>query len=200
MTILSEDNAYALDRTEEARGFWRSYVGGLVLLGLFAVTFGQFFKALEFTDDIGGAVLDRLLAVGVVSLFLERAIEVYIGASRRLGELAISEQIAEAKAERPDDGALQRQLTRQLSVYRLHTQQVAFLLSLFFGVLIASTGLRVLEGLITISDELRANPVWQTQVWWGLDIVLTGGMIGGGAAGIHELMKTFTAQFPQKAR
>jgi hypothetical protein len=178
--------------------FWRSYIAGILGLSLFAVVFGQFFLALQFDPDIGRVILDRLLSIAVVALFVERAIEVYIIGSRRLGEAIIIEQIEETKEDTPDDKKLLRQLKRQLTRYKLSTQRIAFLVSLLFGVLIACTGLRVLDGLVLIDAGLRDNPVWQTRVWWGVDILLTGGIIGGGAAGIHDLINTLTAQIPTK--
>jgi hypothetical protein len=182
-----------------ATGFWRYYSFGVLGLAVFAVIFGQFFLALEFTENIGRAVLDRLLAISVVALFLERAIEVYVTSSRRLGELGILERIEEAREDAPDDRRLLRSLRRRLALYKLETQRIAFVVSLLFGVLIACTGLRVLDGLIVLSDEFRRDPVWQGRVWFAVDILLTGGVIGGGAAGIHELINTLSGRGFTKA-
>lgn len=102
----------------------------------------------------------------------------------------IIEQIDETREDAPDDKTLLRKLNRHLTRYKLTTQRIAFLVSLLFGVLIACTGLRVLDGLVFIDAYWRENPVWQTRVWWGVDILLTGGIIGGGAAGIHNLITT----------
>ena len=179
---------------DSASRFWRSYSFGILGLAVFAAIFGQFFLALEFTPEIGSAVLDRLLAISVVALFLERAIEVYVSSSRRLGQIAIEEQIEDAEEDAPDDKRTLRALARRLTAYKMETQRIAFLASLLFGVLIACTGLRVLDGLIVLSDEFKRNPVWQGRVWFAVDILLTGGVIGGGAAGIHELINTLSSR------
>lgn len=183
-----------------ATSFWRSYTAGVLALCFFAVIFGQYFLALKFTPNIGQAVLDRLLAVGVVALFLERAIEVYVNGSRRLGEITIQEKIDETLADSPENKALLRELERRLTHYKIHTQRVAFLVSLLFGILIACTGLRVLDGLVVLSDEVKRDPVWQAQVWFGVDILLTGGIIGGGAAGINSLINTLSANLTIKPK
>lgn len=197
---MAETTGYEPFRVETARSFWRSYSLGVIGLVIFAAIFGQFFLALEFTPNIGRAVLDRLLAIAVVALFLERAIEVYVTSSRRLGEEQIREEIEFLKEDAPDDKARARDLRRRLCFYKLETQRIAFVVSLFFGVLIACTGLRVLDGLIVLSDEFKRDPVWQGRVWFAVDILLTGGVIGGGAAGIHQLINTLSGQDFRAAR
>lgn len=182
-------------------GFWRYYMAGLLGLSLFAAIFGQFFLALEFTEGIWEAVIDRLLAIAVVALFVERAIEVYVNSWRRIGEVELVDMVREVEEDRPDDRAGQRAMRRQLRLYKLQTQRIAFLVALGFGVMIACTGLRVLDGLIVLGEEYRRNPVWQGRVWFAVDILLTGGVIGGGAAGVHDLIKTVSGQMrPPPAR
>jgi len=171
---------------------WRHYMFWLGCLAVFAAVFGQFFLALEFTDDIWKAAIDRLLAIAVVALFLERAIEVYIVGWRRLGEQALRNRLAAYAEDYPDDRRGQRDLEWDLTHYRLETQRLTFIIALVFGVLIAVTGLRVLDGLVTISPGLRANPTWHTNTWYTVDILLSGGVIGGGAAGIQQLIATLT--------
>jgi hypothetical protein len=195
--MASQGAADAVDEDEAVAGvsrFWRYYLAGLLGLGLFAALFGQFFLALTFTADIWQAVVDRLLAISVVALFLERAIEVYVASWRNLGEAEIVCLRREAEEDAPEDRVRLRRIDRRLVRYKLGTQRITFVVGLLFGVLVASTGLRVLDGLILIDDYWKANPVWQTRVWWGVDILLTGGVIGGGAAGIHELVKTMTGR------
>lgn len=197
MTLSHEIHSWS-EHSNEAGHFWRNYTLIALAICAFAIIFGQTFSSLEFANNIGRVVLERLLAVAIVSLFLERAIEVYINASRRFGELEITEQLDEAREDHPDDITKSRALSRKLARYKLGTQRMAFLFSLFFGVMIACTGLRVLDGLIVLGQETVANPYWQTRVWYGVDILLTGGMIGGGAAGIHRLIDMLAVHVPQR--
>lgn len=180
---------------EGLRRFWRLYVLGLAVVCLFAVVFGQFFQPLAFTDNVTGAVINRMLAVALVALVVDRATEVYVASWRRLGDERINEMLEEAREALPDSVDAVRRLKRERAHYRMQTRRIRFLAALLFGVLVACVGLRVLDGIIVIDAEWIRNPAWQTRVWFAVDILLTGGVIGGGAAGIHDIIKTLSGQF-----
>jgi hypothetical protein len=188
-------------RASKAQSFWRFYTVGMLIMCLLAAVFGQVFKELQLVDNLGQVLVDRMMALFVVALFLERAVEIYVKGSRRLGEHLLLEQIEEKREEDPNDKTGLRRLNNELARYKLETQRVAYLVSLLFGLLIAATGFRVLEGMMLFDAQgepfcelfLCAHcPAWETCAWRAVDIVLTGGIIGGGAAGIHELFSRLT--------
>ncbi len=64
------------------------------------------------------------------------------------------------------------------------------------GLALAVLGVRVLEHLVE-SDVLRMAVPWQAKGFRSFDVLLTGGLIGGGADGIHKLVSVFTTKFDQ---
>jgi len=185
------------DETDVAglQRFWRLYVLGLAGVCLFAALFGQFFSPLALAENVTAAVLNRMLAIALVALVVDRATEVYVASWRRLGDERINELLEEAREALPDSAAAMRRLKRERAHYRMQTRRIRFLVALLLGVLVACVGLRVLDGVITIDRYWIENPAWQTRVWFAVDILLTGGVIGGGAAGIHDIIKTLSGQF-----
>ncbi|MGF1550968.1 MAG: hypothetical protein ACFBWO_00510 [Paracoccaceae bacterium] len=165
----------------------RTYVLVLAVLFALAALATGAFSALPFTDDLTRAVTDRFLAIGLVALFLERAIDVYVVGWRRLGEQEAVDRLGEAEA-RGSDTMEVRQLRFALSRYRAETQRAAFIVALVVGVVVAATGMRVLDGLIDLDPVAPGEAPLVTRAWWTLDILLSGGVIGGGAAGIHQIL------------
>ncbi len=64
------------------------------------------------------------------------------------------------------------------------------------GLALAVLGVRVLEPLVEADVLLLAQP-WQAKGFRLYDVLLTGGLIGGGADGIHKLVSVFTTKFDQ---
>ena len=77
-----------------------------------------------------------------------------------------------------------------LSRYKEVTARIAFLIGLSAGILISIVGVRVLDPLIDF-DTTMATAL-QVSVFKFADIVVTGGLIGGGADGIHKLVSVIT--------
>lgn len=106
----------------------------------------------------------------------------------------------------------------QLAYYRLTTRKGAFIAGLATGVAIALIGPRVLEAVVdpnalknlvdcaalaassvsaAFADPCLSQAAAKTaatQLWWfnAIDIITTGGLIGGGAEGIHKIVAAIT--------
>ena len=60
---------------------------------------------------------------------------------------------------------------------------------MILGVLISFAGPRILAQVMAGSESLQS---WQAVVFHGVDILVTGGLIGGGSEGIHKLVTLIT--------
>jgi len=144
-------------------------------------------ELLRFAPITTAQLMSILMPLLVISLFLERAVEVLVNAWRQGGrdrlELALEAQ--------RDQGEPTTALRHELSAYRDGTRCAALLTSMVAGVLLAALGLRSLE-LLVDADMLAAFPAWQQTSLAAIDIVITGALLAGGADGIHKIISTFT--------
>ena len=141
--------------------------------------------------SIGVQDLTALLTPAfMAALFIERVIEVFVsiarGADRRRLKLA---------SESVDGTAAARE---ELAAFRSKTQSVALIFGVTLGLVLAVLGLRVVEPLVD-GGALAAVHAWQQRAFRMFDVVVTGGLIGGGADGIHKLVSVFTTKFDQLA-
>lgn len=172
-------------------------VGGLVL----ASNIG--FRSLN--EKLGaGDVTVLLTTFFVLALFVERTLEVFITAWRgeetvhRENELQTAKQ---ALAQSPTDSALQVSVKKQtdwLVEYRCETQAIALRSGLVLGILIAAVGVRSFDTFV--AGPVVPNPplFWsnmQTGAFRVLDVLVSGGIIGGGSNAIHKMMNVVTEFF-----
>ena len=174
---------------------------GFLLLVLLIITvwlgsLSKEFEEVKFASDAGDKSLTALGTLFIIALFVERAQEVYISAWRKLGREKIDADIAQLKeqiknTQAADDkkkGKL-KGLEGKLLEYRHGTRQIAFLGAMILGVLISLAGPRILAEVVVVHGDMGA---WQVAVFNGMDILITGGLIGGGSEGIHKLVKLIT--------
>jgi hypothetical protein len=117
----------------------------------------------------------------VISLFLERALEVFISAWRDVRKQQLQQrrdrlQAAGANLEAAEEG---------LAEYTSNTRRASFLAGLGAGIVISVAGVRVLYPLIDLGPDATAQ---QLLLFNMIDIFLTAGLIGGGSDGIHKVM------------
>lgn len=179
-----------------------TYLIALLILVLAIVILGLPFKTLVFRPVSVESIIGLLVPLFVIALFLERAQEVFIITWRRLGRTEIEDKIKlnsehfqeVKKGEDPKktEEARQALITAQadLSRYKEVTARIAFLIGLSAGILISIVGVRVLDPLINFNTTMAT--ALQVSVFKFADIVVTGGLIGGGADGIHKLVSVIT--------
>jgi len=149
------------------------------------VLFGQDgFVRLQFKEISFESVMELLTPLFLASLFIERAVEVYAGVSREPGKQKLLKD-AEALT-----GNEKKAAEMQAEEFKQGTAKRAFILSFLLGVATASVGLRCLWPLL---DPAVLVP--ESVQFRGLnlvDVVITGGMLAGGSAGIHLLISPIT--------
>ena len=176
---------------------WRNIGALLLVCGGIAVVLhlGQF-SALTFKDlsIMNGALTSILTSLFVVAIFAERSVEVVLVSARTPGRQHIEEQIKRLQAKGGDDAASLRRLAEEqerLDAYRLDTARQAHCLSFAFGVMISLVGVRALSGLVDQSGLVGT----QKTVFALVDVIVTGGVIGGGSAVIDKIGRKIRQAF-----
>ena len=172
------------------RTYQRVCIGILVLIALW-VFFGQDeYVRLQFAEITLQSILSVLTPLLVISLFLERALEVFIGVKRepKRGELARTMDAAK--------GIEKTKCEQALADYKSATGTVAFYAAVLGGLLISVAGVRCLWPLLEPSS-LIPNPT-QFSLFNTMDVILTAGLLAGGSEGIHRIMGVITDWLAKK--
>lgn len=141
-----------------------SVVVSIIVVGFAGVWIGG-----GFTFDANGTtnLLQRLQQMALLTIVIERVVEVYLGVSQQNGP----------DRHDPDEDQSAPDAKRPASVA-----------ALVLGILIAIAGVRILDTLGTVN--FSGSGQWlATAIWQGVDIVLSGGLLAGGSFLIHEVME-----------
>ena len=156
------------------------------------------FTGLAFKPFEASAVVGNLTGLFLISLFLERALEVFVSSWRDADSRALEHDIlhALAAAKAAPDAAAAAEAERAvrekryaLHLYKAKTARVAFICGLVAGAVIALAGARALAPLLAGMPQ-PGTP--QALVVTIVDVVITAGLIGGGSDGIHKLVSVIT--------
>ncbi len=147
-----------------------------------------------------GDVTKLLTTFFVLSLFVERTLEVFITAWRG-GETVKRENelqaVKQAPVQDPADTTLQEKIkdkTDWLTGYKCETQAIALRSGLVLGILIAAVGVRSFN-IFVVEAQPNLTTFWdkaQAGTFHVLDVLISGGIIGGGSDAIHKLMNIIT--------
>ena len=118
----------------------------------------------------------------LVSLFVERGLEIFIKGSYGEGEERLEKMIA--RGERDSEA---------LVVYKARTRRVAFAGAVLLCLTISAMGVRALEQLVDPPVLARFTDS-QLRVFRTVDVALTGLLLAGGADGLHKLVSLFLTQ------
>ena len=143
---------------------------------------GDSLKPIETRSDDSPLLiaLTQLGILYIVALFVERALEVLLKAWRQGEKIRLKDEVARATDETKVNAE------KTLQEYRVGTQRRALLSGLTLGILVAVAGVRLLGPVFSLDAD--AGWTFQMAVFQFTDIVITGGLIAGGSATIHELM------------
>jgi hypothetical protein len=174
-------------------------VAGGLLIVLVALAFGLMKRPpdlVEVLDFNIGAITSMLLSLFVVTLFVERAVEVIVTAWREPGKRAIEEGHVPDKYAAPTAHATSDLpgSNDMLQAYTAQTMRIAGAMTMLLGILVSAVGFRVLQPLVD-SDSFVSLGGLQQGVFKWTDVLVTGGLIGGGSEGIHQLMKAIIGAF-----
>ena len=176
----------------------------LLVLLIIAVWLGflsKEFEEVKFESDAVKKSLTALGALSIIALFVERVQEVHISAWRKLGREKIDAKIAQLKEEiaqnpdnKKDDHEALMNLQKSFLEYRHETRQMTLFFSMLLGMLISFAGPRILVEIVTITvtECQKVKEGLQYGVFSCMDILITSGLIAGGADGIHNLISRIT--------
>lgn len=194
----------------ESKAIVRTAIAGFACLAFFWLMnrFGEPIVPLRLSapnaTDIGTALLGFLL----VSLFVERAVEVFANVWREqekkplVAAVQRSVAILEAarrSAERPNARAAEaiaaaaddhKRAVTALQAYQAETRTRAALAAVLLGGAIALFGIRALD--VFVAEHVTLGN-WQNFLFSSADVLVTAALLGGGADGIHKIISVFTS-------
>jgi len=141
--------------------------------------------------------LEKILPLVMVSLFIERALEVFL-TSWRQGRTAQLKERAEAAAAKQVPGQPRHADVIALAEHQARTRRIAFVAGTTLGVLLAALGVRLLEVFLEPSF-MEAMSLAQAKLLRTTDVLLTGAVLGGGSDALHQLVLVFTNFFQTTA-
>lgn len=148
------------------------------------------FKPVNIKDDGAlEAVLSRLAILFVLSIFVERTVQVYVSIFRNPRKQEIESQIRSASVT-PVDAATKAANDTRLVEHQAGTQQRSVALCLVLGLAMGLSGVSVIEAIVDNSETAPVN--WLLRL---LDILIVGGLLAGGSQPIHQIMETITDTF-----
>jgi hypothetical protein len=152
--------------------------------------------------------LTALAALGVVALFVERTLEVFMNVWRTPKRAMIEKVVAEAsdavraidttQTASPAGTEARANLYKVQSLqssFSARTRSIALVWGLMVGVLVSLVTPGILDSVMTVT----ASPGWQwsESLFHAIDIIITGALIGGGSVGLHQMTSTIGEFFAQ---
>ena len=164
----------------------------LVLLGLLVMALwaGPNFLQVTFDPDVGTKAQSLLLTLFVIALFVERGLEVHLTVWRRGGRQTLEAALQDAKDATAPDPMRVNAAQHRLNLYKHRTGQYALLGGVIVGMLISLVSVRTLHTLMAVQVPDPVN--WQMRLFTVVDVVITGGVIGGGSEGVHKITSVIT--------
>ena len=173
----------------------------LVAIIASALSFGL--QPIQFKTDVFGEVLPLLGVLFTISLFIERALEVFQtvwrGGSADIQDLELAdtrekiEKLENSGSDAATLEALQKQykaLQENRTLHRNQSREIALWTGLLIGVVVSAAGVRMLVMLMD-PTAVTLLPAEQRSLLSTVDILLTGSMLAGGSAAVNKLMKVY---------
>jgi hypothetical protein len=142
-------------------------------------------------------IVHRIAPLFLISLFIERGLEVFVTAWRG-PDAAIRDhrirQLRKAIRDGNADAEAEIELARICTAkeqYRSRMRRVAFAGSVALGVIVSAVGVRALGLFVDPGAFSRLSPEQQAS-FNTVDVLLTGAMLGGGSDALHKFVTVFT--------
>ena len=160
-----------------------TWIGTAIVLAIILI-WGYPPLNLQFQKFEQDTVQNLLLPLLAISLFKERAQEVFVTAWRQEGRYKRQLAVKRAHTEAARDTA-----ELELSRYRAETGRYVSVASITAGVFISLAGVRVLRPLLVENATFAGGQ----EAWlFIVDVLLTAGLLAGGSEGIHSVMALLT--------
>jgi hypothetical protein len=162
-----------------AGSLWKQVLwlgGGLAVAGCVATYFFHDKLTYKVTADAGSMseFWNRFYALFVLSVLIERAVETYLNVTRQNGGSSAGEGIGDPSIS--------------------ETKRAAMLAALALSMLVALSGVRIIETIVELKST--AN-FFSRAVWYGVDIVVSAGLMAGGADLFHQVAGVLTTGLTQ---
>lgn len=147
-----------------------------------------------FSPDAVTRLPDVLAPLVVISLFLERAVEVIMTAWRAPQTRSLEASLAR-EMERHNAGAKNANpwaAQGRMAAYRAQSQRMAFFTSVVLALVVSMMGIRAIEMLVQAGTIQGFQDEGQRSLFVWVDIMVTALLLAGGADGIHKVIDAFT--------
>lgn len=172
------------------------YIISIVVLGTGLAILAWHPRPIQFEQFKGADFTGQLTPLFLVALVIERSLEVFISTWRGGGELKLQAAVDRCKKAADADANNAAKLAElhtaedNLANFKSSTQQIAMPSALVLGILVSALGVRCL-GNFVVADAFKDHPT--QQAWFTVaDVMLTGGLLGGGSDFIHQFISAFT--------
>ena len=145
-----------------------------------ALAMRNLLPGLKYQDEMLDKAIETVLALLIVTLFVERSMAVIN--ALLFGEQQRDADIAMARAQGGEGKAKAEEAQAQVLTLK---ERVRLLLGFGVALFISAAGVRTLEGLMQGLPPTEAGK----QLFFGVDIVLTAGLIAGGSNGLAFLLQ-----------
>ena len=175
---------------------------GLLIFGAVSILAGLISPIqLDFQENVAQKLPTLIGYLFLISLFVERAIEVFLSAWRSEGADNLDFEIAHKKKEiekhSGEDAGVSieslytklEQIERDRVIYSTQSRSIAQWTGLTIGICISFIGIRVLGNIVNPPsvDTLQMN------IFVAVDIILTAAVLAGGSEAINKIMKVYNS-------
>ena len=178
----------------------KPYKYSAIVISVIIIVLAIIFKPINipYWDFSTDKILALMISLLLISLFLERAIEViikvFMGKRKQEFVSIINSEKQRAKLEHGDTNipvsAIQIEATQEMKMHITATKRLALLIGFILGICISALGIRVLQPIIN-QDVFMSVGNLQRSLFIGMDTLITGALLGGGSNGIHKILDAF---------
>ena len=140
-----------------------------------------------------GECLQMITPLILVSLFIERTLEVLLSAWRGTEKARLKLEVIRA-GQGADDGERSslRSNEEKFLAHKIETRKIASAGGVALGIVVSALGIHALEMFVD-ADSYYQLSGFQLIAFRGVDIVVTGALIGGGAEALHRIIASLIA-------
>jgi hypothetical protein len=163
-------------------------------LAVAIVTGGRALSGVQFQPFGLTQFTTSLAPLLVVALLIERVIEVFFGVWREPGDRVVEQEAAVAEARAMGGVASVAEAAAAqtaVAIRKGENTRIAFLCGGTLGIIASLAGVRALVLLVDAQKSWGA--VGPSRWWTLLDVLLTAGLLGGGADGFHHTTAALSA-------